>query len=409
MSAQRPRPVPFVLLLVVVGVAGLNLRAGLGSVPPLLPSIRSDLAINNTQAGLITSVAVLAIGLFAPLGQRLGARIGAQRATAWCLAALCVAETARLIPAGIEVLFVTTAATGGAMGAASSMIPALISVHAGRWRGLAMGVYTTGLAMGIGAAAALALPLERILGSWRASLGALGLAALAATILWTTVMVRGQPRQEAVADGAARFGLPWSSRAARLLTLFYAMQMLVGYGCMAWISPLYVSLGQSAQDAAGLFVVFQVVQVATMVGLPALSDLTTDRRPFIGLTVLCCCVGVALLLTAPLAFAVPAVALCGLGAGGGATLAFVLMVDSTDNVIDGSRLTAMSLLVGNVVGAASPLMLGAIKDLTGTFAPGLAVLLVASVGMLALVRSFAPGVRMEETKARQLQGDRHVL
>jgi CP family cyanate transporter-like MFS transporter len=389
---------PLPLLVVVMALVGLNIRAGLGSVPPLLPDITAELRMSNTQAALITSLAVVAIGLCAPLGQRLGAGIGAEAATAWCLGILCLAQLVRVLPAGTGVLFGTTIATGAAMGAASSMIPALISDKAQGARGLVMGIYMTGMALGIAAAAGLAVPLERTLGGWRPSLAAWGAFAGLAMLVWTACMVRGRsaPRTSEV---PVDHRLPWSSRTGRLVALFFATQMVIGYGCMAWIAPLYLSLGKSPEESASLFVIFQVVQLATMLGLPIVTDHTTDRRPLLAFAVGCSCVGLTLLLAAPVPMAVPAVALVGLGAGGGATLALILMVDTTSSVVDGSRLTAMSLLVGNAVGALAPLLLGAAKDVTGGFEPGLAALLVVGLGTLLFVRCFSPGLRLDNLTA----------
>lgn len=399
MTDRPGRQISPALFALVVALIGLNIRAGLGSVPPLLPEIRADLGLTNTGAGLITSLAVLMIGLFAPLGQRLGARIGAEAATAWCLALLALAHLARLVPAGPVMLYATTMATGAAMGAASSMVPALIGAHARRSRGLVMGIYTTGMALGIAAAAALAVPLDHLLGGWRESLAAWGAFAAVAAVAWTFAVVRVRSAQRSVVTPQSAAGLPWSSRTARLVTLFFASQMVVGYGCMAWIAPFYVDLGRSPSEAAALFVLFQVVQLASMLLLPALTDLTRDRRPLLAGCSTCVCVGLVMLVLAPVTLAVPAVAMAGLGAGGGATLGLVLMVDTTTSVLDGGRLTAMALLVGNAVGALAPLALGAVKDVTDSFVPGLVGLAVIAGGTLLVVRSLVPGLHIEDARS----------
>ena len=396
--AAAPRRVPVVLFAVVVAMVGINVRASLGAVPPLLPDITGELALSNTQAGLITALAVAALGLSAPLGHRLGARIGAESATAWCLALLCVAQLARALPAGTGLLFATTVAAGAAMGAASSMVPALISAVARGSRGLLMGIYSAGMSIGVAAAAALAVPLERVLGGWRPSLAAWGVLAAFATLLWTLTMVGRRGPSGApppVRTGAAlERRLPWSSRAARLVTAFFTLQMMIGYGCMAWLLPLYLDLGRSTDEAAGLFVLFQISPLVAMLVLPPLTDLVKDRRPVLLVAVGCNAVGLAMLLVAPLALAVPAVVLIGLGCGGGSTLALVLVADVTDSVGDGSRLTAMTMVAGNGLGALSPLVLGVVKDVTGSFVPGIALLLVAAAAMGLLVPHFRRGLRL---------------
>jgi MFS transporter, CP family, cyanate transporter len=169
---------------------------------------------------------------------------------------------------------------------------------------------------------------------------------------------------------------------------------------MAWIAPLYLSLGKSAGASAALLVLFQSAQVASMLCLPAVTDLTTDRRPVLALAALSTCVGLTMLIVAPVSLALPAVALTGLGVGGGATLGLVLVFDSVDTVTDGTRLTAMSLLVGNLLGAAGPVALGAVKDVTGSFRPGLIALLFVSIAGLFLVQRCRPGRRLYEDRPR---------
>jgi CP family cyanate transporter-like MFS transporter len=286
------------------------------------------------------------------------------------------------------------------MGAASSMVPAIVSRHAGRARGFVLGVYSTGMALGIAFLAAVSVPLERLLGGWRPALAAAGVFAAIATVVWIVYVVRRAPAPVLAGQGLQNTRLPWSDPVARMITAYYATQMTLGYACMAWIAPLYLGLGKSAGDAAALLVLFQAVQLASMLGLPAVTDLTTDRRPVLALAALSTCAGLTMLVINPVGLAIPAVALTGLGIGGGATLGLVLVVDAVDTVSDGTRLTAMSLLVGNLLGALGPVALGAVKDATGSFRPGLIALLVLSVAGLLLVQRCRPGRRLHGDRAR---------
>ncbi len=71
-------PAPRVPIAVVVGlfVASLALRMQLLSIGPLLPLIRADLGLSAAPAGLLTTIPVLCMGLFAPFGPRLASRLG---------------------------------------------------------------------------------------------------------------------------------------------------------------------------------------------------------------------------------------------------------------------------------------------------------------------------------------------
>lgn len=367
---------------------GLNLRAALGSVPPLLDDITHDLHLSGTEQGLLTSVAVAFMGLSAPLGQKLAARIGAERATTATLVLLALGCAMRVAPGGVYLFLVSCAVTGAGMGSASALIPGLIAHHVAHMRGFAMGLYSTGLALGVAAAAWIAVPSARWSGGWRPALAFWGLITALTALAWTVVARRLHRAPEPAAMVNHR--LPWRSRTAWLITWFTGAAMIIGFSGLAWVTPLYVHLGVSVQRAAGYFVIFQLVQLGAMLTLPWLTDYTTDRRPLLAVVAGCSIAGLVCLLVAPLPLAVPAVGLFGLGAGGGSTLALVLLVDVTHTQTDAARLSAMVMLVAYLAGALGPAMLGILRQVTGGFTAGYAVVLGLAVLALATVPVFHP-------------------
>lgn len=69
---------PWLLLLGLVLVA-LNLRPALSSMAPLLGQVSDSLGLSASQAGLLTTLPVLCLGLFAPLAPILARRFGSER------------------------------------------------------------------------------------------------------------------------------------------------------------------------------------------------------------------------------------------------------------------------------------------------------------------------------------------
>ena len=69
---------PWLLLLGLVLVA-LNLRPALSSLSPLLADVSSSLGLSAAKAGLLTTLPVLCLGLFAPTAPILARRFGAER------------------------------------------------------------------------------------------------------------------------------------------------------------------------------------------------------------------------------------------------------------------------------------------------------------------------------------------
>jgi len=385
------RPASPAAVVIVGGLIGITLRAGMGSVPPLLDRIASDLHLSSATQGLLTSMMVLFMGLSAPFGQRLGARLGSERATAVVLTVLTAGFVLRLAAGEVWAFLLSSAVCGIGMGGASALLPSLIAHHAPRVRGLGMGVYSTGLASGVGIAAGLALPSQQHFGDWRTALAIWAIPTAAITVVWLLLIpglrLRGDTNPEALPDHR----LPWRSSTAWWVTGYTSAWMVVGFSGLAWVTPVYVSLGVPESRAATYFVIFQMVQLVSMLALPTLADISTDRRPLLALTLTCGLVGVLLLIVAPVPMAVPAVTLFGLGAGGGLTMSLVLIADITTSQADGARVNAMSMLIAYPLGALAPLMMGYLHDLTGTFATGYSVVLAVTAVTLCCVPAFRPG------------------
>ncbi|WP_239313403.1 MFS transporter [Plantactinospora mayteni] len=376
---------------------GLNLRAALGSVPPLLPPITDELGLSSTTQGMLTSVAILFTGLCAPVGQKLGARIGPERATAVMLGTLAVGCSIRLVADHTWVFLLSSAVAGVGMGGATALLPSLIAHHVPKIRGIAMGLYSTGLAMGVAVAAWIAVPTDAWLGGWKPALALWGLIALVTLALWlcaTPRLRRAYPSRE-VTGLVVNHRLPWRSRTAWWVTWYTTAAMIIGFSGLAWVTPLYVELGVPDQRAAGYFVAFQVVQLAGMLTLPWLTDYTRDRRPLLALVLVSSAVGIACLLIDPLGLVWPAMCLFGTGAGGGSTLALVLLVDVASSQADAARLSGMVMLVAYVAGAFAPVLLGVLHDLTGAYTAGYSVILALILGVLVTIPAFRPDRRLE--------------
>lgn len=392
------RRLPAWLVVAATTLIALNLRSTFGSVPPVLHDVAADLHLSGAAQGLLSSVVIVFMALSAPFGQKLGARIGSERATLVALAVLAAGTGLRFVAFSAAVFLVSSAVAGAGMGCASALLPGLIAHHVPRIRGFATGMYSTGLALGVAVAAWTALPMQQALGGWRPALGLWGGIAAVTGALWLVLLPRlragsgGRPVARVVADHR----LPWRSPTAWWVTLFTGAFMVIGFSALAWVTPLYVQLGVPVRTAAGYLAVFQIVQLVAMLTLPWATDYLQDRRPLLAGTVVCTAVGVALLVLAPVPLAVPALCLFGVGVGGGSTLGLVLLGDTTRTQHDAARLNGMVMLVAYLAGAGGPALLGVLRDLTGSFTVGYVAVLVLTLLVLGTVPAFRPGRTIDD-------------
>src|SRR6478609_8718496 len=87
-------------LLVAFFLAALTLRPQLVGVGPLLPSIQDDLDVTHAVAGLLGTIPVLCMGLFAPPAPFLSGRVGSRLAIGAALGLIGVFGVIRALAPG---------------------------------------------------------------------------------------------------------------------------------------------------------------------------------------------------------------------------------------------------------------------------------------------------------------------
>ena len=82
-------------LLLGLALAALTLRPQVVGIGPLLPAIQVDFGVSHAVAGLLVTIPVLCMGLFAPPAPLLAHRIGAIRAVTVAVALVGVGGVLR--------------------------------------------------------------------------------------------------------------------------------------------------------------------------------------------------------------------------------------------------------------------------------------------------------------------------
>ena len=109
-------------VLLALFASALALRPQLVGVGPLIPDIQEDLAVSHGVAGLLGTIPVLCMGLFAPPAAHVSRRLGTRRAIAASLACIAGFGIARaLVPSTIGVVLLTVG-VGVGMGVAGALL-----------------------------------------------------------------------------------------------------------------------------------------------------------------------------------------------------------------------------------------------------------------------------------------------
>ncbi|MDQ1664393.1 MAG: transporter, family, cyanate transporter [Actinomycetota bacterium] len=384
-------PVPARLLVLAIFLVALNLRAALASLPPLVHTIQADLGLSSATAGLLTTLPVLCMGLFAPVSQRLAHTIGREATVGVAVGLLLAGLLLRLAASVLPVLFLTTLLAGIGIALCGTVLPGIVKEFFANRPGIVTGVYLVAMMVGATAASALAVPLAEALGSWQRSLASWSVLAVVALVAWVPVMRAVNDHAEPAEPGVMRAALPWRSRTAWLLAAYLALQSFGFYSQLAWISPSYEDRGWSAADAGLLLAVWSIVQLVSGLGAPVLADRFRDRRPLVAASVGVGLAGLLGVILAPDAAPILWIALMGLGQGGGFSLGLVKLVDYAPTPAASARLSALAFLISYSTASLGPLLFGALHDVTDSFTLPYTVLAGVLVVQLTLVPRLRPG------------------
>ena len=385
-------------LLVALFLAALTLRPQLVGVGPLLPSIKSDLGVSHAVAGLLGTIPVLCMGLFAPPAPYLVARAGSRLAVVAAVLAVATFGVARALVPGAAGVVLLTVPVGIGMGLAGAMLPVAVKERFADRPGFATGVYTAGMTVGSAVAAAAAVPLAHLGNGWRTPLLVFGCVSLVLAATWY-VLTRDEPAHVRVETRPLRLPLT-SPLAWRLVAAFFFMSS-VFYGLNSWLSDSYVERGWSQSSAGALLAILNTLTIPVGFAVAWLADHRGQRRIWLAGAAslqLAALVGV---VTVPSAGWLWAVAL-GVAIGPLFPLTMTLPLDATTRPAEVASLAGMMLGVGYTLSATSPLILGAIRDLTGGFSAVLWTLVGLAAALVVVDASFSP----ERLGAARSSGER---
>jgi MFS transporter, CP family, cyanate transporter len=175
------------LYLLLLWLAGNGLRITILAVPPVIPLIRTDLGMSETQVGILTGLPQVLFAGTAVIGSLLIARFGALATLVAGLFATAIGSALRGVAPDVVMLYAATVVTGFGVAIMQPSLPPLVRSWVPHRIGFGTAVFTNGLLVGEILPVALTIPvLLPLLGnSWRESfiVWAVPVALIAVVIL----------------------------------------------------------------------------------------------------------------------------------------------------------------------------------------------------------------------------------
>jgi len=362
------------------------------SLAAYLVPVTEELGLSGTEAGVVTGAVQLSYVPLALLSGLAIDRIGSRQSVGAGLIVIGTAHVLRGVSTGFVTVLVPTLLLGVGGTAITFGLPKLVSeLFPADRSGTMSSVFILGATLGSATVFAVARPLVGPLaGGWRPFFrltGAfvVGYAAvwlLLSRALWTRVDRVPEASDQSFSLASIRRDLAGvvTHYGLLLLVVVGTMRLFVTHGLSNWLPTILEARGMTPALAGTVTSLFILVRVVGIVAVPAVSDrFSTRRLPIVG----CGLAGAAGLAVLTTAREMPAVlvslALVGTFAIGGLAPLVRAIPIEMDGI--GPHLTAVAngliFTVGEVGGFAGPFSVGAMRDLTGSFAPALGVLAVA--------------------------------
>ncbi|MGG5753497.1 CynX/NimT family MFS transporter [Zafaria sp. Z1313] len=272
--------------------------------------------------------------------------------------------------------------------------------------GTATSLYVVAMSLGTGGPALLGVPVTDAAG-WRASLAVWAVAAAAAAVLWFGAVLFPRRRRpltgpEPKAASGRQSGpvvVPgpvWRSPTAWAIAALFALAATHAYAAMAWL-PLIMAetAGASRAGAGGLLALFGMIGILPSLTAPGLAAHRVRLRSYLIAALALMASGYAGLIAAP--GAAPLVWTACIGTGSAFFPLCLALVNFRTRTAEGTvALSGFVQAFGYGAGALGPLVVGVLREATGTWTLPLALLLGSTVVVAASAWVLERGACLED-------------
>ena len=374
------------LVMAVLVLAGhLSVGLNIFAVSPLLTLAIDDYDINRATAGLLVAMPLLVAAAFGLPSGILIARIGLRRSFMIGWAAIALISLSGFAPNFITLLLLRSAIGVGFAFLLTGTGPLLMQWFRPKEVTVMNALTTAFLSLGIALSVATATPLSEII-DWQMALTIFALPGIVGFVVWIVLgRATGGTPMNSEGISLREVGLVLRNRAVVLLLVADA-GILVQYSAFAgWLPTFYnEDRGISLSQAGFITGMLPFVGVfAVLAGGAVALRVTSARTLFIGSGVLAVAGGLGAFLLPSPAWIYPAVVILGIGSWLYVPTLLTLpmqmagMTPEKVAVVWGSLLTFSGFAM-----FVAPILVGVLRDVTGSFFPGLAICAAASWALL---------------------------
>ncbi|MGJ5702410.1 CynX/NimT family MFS transporter [Staphylococcus equorum] len=370
------------VIIAIVFIAS-TLRAPLTSVGPVIEEIKQVMEIDNSVAGILTTIPLIIFAIVSPLVSKVTSRLTMSRTIFYSTILLIVALFLR-IAGDFNLFIIGTLLLGIAIAFGNVVLPSYVKWYFPMQIGLATGIYSGTMNFTAGLGGGLSFPLSEISPiGFRLSLSFWIIFGVIALLLWIPKARTGAKLEQATVDQSklktSKKVNIVKSKLAWMVALTMGFQSMVFYTMVAWVPSILIDRGLEPTTAGYLLMLNQFSQVPMTFIFPIVASKLKDQRILVVIITILFLIGFSLFFTQSLVLLIIGIVIAGLAMGACFSLCMTFF-SIRANTSEGSiSLSGFGQSVGYLIAAIGPFLIGYLYDATGSWNSGVVALIIMSI------------------------------
>ena len=384
-----------VIILLGIILLGMILRTPITSVGAIIGPLKNLLEINNTVAGLITTIPLIAFAIFSPFVAKISNKIGLEK-TLYLAAIVTSIGLLLRFYINTSVFFVTTFIIGVGLTVGNVLLPGLAKKYFPENLGVMTGFYAVVMNVSASVAAGVSYPiLSSNVGGEKFSTGLAVNIWLIVSILNIVIyaIITKNSKSERIEDkksggkGYLRSLKMWS------VMLSMGLQSALFYCSVSWFAEIMISKGFTPSEAGLLLSISQFAQFPSTFLVPVLAEKIKNKLIipiFIAMGYVASLIGM-IYIQGNFALMTVYIVLFALAGGGSFSYVMYLFSAKSKNEEEAADISGLAQAGGYWLAAIFPPLLGYVRDVLNWDVAIYILIVTASLLFITLLHSSSKG------------------
>ena len=385
-----------VIILLGIILLGMILRTPITSVGAIIGPLKNLLEINNTVAGLITTIPLIAFAIFSPFVAKISNKIGLEK-TLYLAAIVTSIGLLLRFYINTSVFFVTTFIIGLGLTVGNVLLPGLAKKYFPENLGVMTGFYAVVMNVSASVAAGISYPiLSSNVGGEKFSTGLavnIWLIVSVLNIVIYAIITKNNKSERIIED--KKTGVAGYLKSLKMWSVMLSMglQSALFYCSVSWFAEIMISKGFTPSEAGLLLSISQFAQFPSTFLVPVLAEKIKNKLIipiFITLGYVASLIGMVY-IQGNFALMTIYIVLFALAGGGSFSYVMYLFSAKSKNEEEAADISGLAQAGGYWLAAIFPPLLGYIRDVLNWDVAIYILIVTASLLFITLLHSSSKG------------------